>query len=734
MTQPTILIVDDNPANLGVLTDHLEIRGYEVLVALGGLEALERVRYAQPDLILLDVMMPDIDGFETCRRLKQQAHTRDIPVIFMTALTDIDSKVTAFAAGGVDYVSKPFQIEELLARVQTHLTLRKTQLDLLAQKDSLQTEIAARHVAEASLKDSELRHRRLFETASDGILVLDCESNTIHDLNAQCGRLFDSTAKDVRGRHLDDIPAFQAIGGSRVIVEALRSGGKMKWDEWSWQKADGSEVSVEVLGTTYRAGDRLLAQCTFRDIGARKEAEARVRYLAMHDALTGLPNRTLLMDRLNQAIARSRRDHTQVGLLLLDLDHFKHVNDSLGHFVGDGLLEEVSRRLRSVLREGDTPARLGGDEFVVAACGLTGPADAEALAKRILEALEPVFQVEGHNLHIGTSIGISMYPGDGDNPAALLQTADTAMYQAKKKGRGNYRLFTRDLSMASERWHTLSNDLHGACERGEFVLHYQPQIQLDNSNIIGLEALLRWNHPTEGMVQPGLFIPLLEEHGRMVEVGRWVLRTACAQNAAWQAQGLPKVRMAVNLSAQQFYRGDIVRTVRDALTESGLAPEWLELELTESLTLDDTDLTLRVMDELKAMGVRLSLDDFGTGWSSLAYLKRFPLDRIKIDRSFVRDIVNDQSTAAIVHSILDLARQLQLDCVAEGVETTAQLEHLRGERCPGIQGFLFSKAIDAKDIPEMLNLGSRPAGYPAGLTQQTPTGSNEEAQSPSLRA
>ena len=707
---PTILVIDDNPVNLGVLADHLERHGYKVFVALGGLEGLERVRYRQPDLILLDVMMPDLDGFETCRRLKEQAQTCDIPVIFMTALTDIDSKVEAFASGGVDYVSKPFQVEELLARVRTHLALRKAQLDLLAQKQSLEAEIVARRSAEASLKDSELRHRRLFETAGDGILVLDCETNTVHDLNAQCSHLLERTAAEACGRPLDDIPALHALGSSKAIVDALRTGGQIKWDDWSWQKADGSEVSVEVLGTTYRAGDRLLAQCTFRDIGARKEAEARVHYLAMHDALTGLPNRTLLMDRLNQAIAHSRRDHTQVGLLLLDLDHFKHVNDSLGHFVGDGLLEEVSRRLRSVLREGDTPARLGGDEFVVAACGLTGPEDAEALAKRILEALEPVFQVEGHNLHVGTSIGISMYPGDGDNPAALLQTADTAMYQAKKKGRGNYRLFTRDLSMASERWHILSNDLHGACERGEFVLHYQPLIHLDDSSITGLEALLRWHHPTEGLIEPGLFIPLLEEHGRMVEVGRWVLRTACSQNAAWQAQGLPKVRMAVNVSAQQFYRGDIVSTVRDSLNASGLAPEWLELELTESLTLDDTNLTLRIMDELKAMGVSLSLDDFGTGWSSLSYLKRFPLDRIKIDRSFVRDIVNDESTAAIVHSILDLARQLHLDCVAEGVETTAQLEHLRAERCPGIQGFLFSKAMDAKDIPEMLCLSPRPGG------------------------
>ena len=675
-----ILVVDDNPANLGVLVDHLEHHGYEVLVALGGLEALDRVAFARPDLILLDVMMPDIDGFETCRRLKQNDEDRDIPVIFMTALTDVDSRVTAFAAGGVDCISKPFQIEELMARVRTHLALRQAQM---------------------ALHDSELRHRRLFETAGDGILVLDCNLGTIADLNVQCARLLGGDVESLRGRPVEDIPALNAQGGG-AILEILRHAGQAKWDEWTWQTAGGMPVCVEVLATTYRSRDRLLAQCTFRDIRARKDAEARVRHMALHDALTGLPNRTLLMDRAGQAIAQARRDGTQVGLLLLDLDHFKHINDSLGHFVGDGLLEQVSRRLRGVLRDTDTPARLGGDEFVVAACGLDGPADAEALAQRIQDAMEPVFKVDGYDLRVGTSIGISLYPSDGDNPSALLQAADTAMYQAKKKGRGTYRLFTRDLSMAAERWHALSADLHGACERGEFVLHYQPQYRLDGSCVSGMEALLRWVHPSEGLIAPGLFIPLLEEHGRMVETGRWVLRTACAQNAAWQAQGLPPARVAVNLSAQQFYRGDIVRAVREALDESGLKPQWLELELTESLTLDDTETTLRIMHELKAMGVQLSLDDFGTGWSSLAYLKRFPLDRIKIDRSFIRDIVSDASTAAIVKNILDLARLLNLDCVAEGVETHEQLQYLRDVQCPEIQGFLFSRPVPAVDIPGLL--------------------------------
>ncbi|KTF67801.1 MULTISPECIES: EAL domain-containing response regulator [unclassified Sphingomonas] len=697
----TILIVDDNPVNVGVVVDHLEDHGYQVLVALGGNEALERVRFARPDLILLDVMMPDLDGFEVCRRLRADPGHRDTPVIFMTALTDVKDKIVAFEAGGVDYISKPFQVEELLARVRTHLALRRAQKTLQERTAALEAEIAGRRAAEHALRDSEQRHRRLFQAAGDGILVIDCETESVVDLNAQCAAMLGAEAQELHGAALASLPFFAVPGSSAAALAALRTEGHVKWPEWSWRRDDGTTLIMEVIGSTYEAGGRLLAQCTFRDIAARKEAEARVRYLAMHDALTGLPNRTMLMDRLHHAIAAARRERQQVALLLMDLDHFKHVNDSLGHFVGDELLEQVAQRLRTVLRESDTAARLGGDEFVIAASNLS-PEAAEQLAARVIQMLQAPFQVQGRELHAGATIGISLYPGDGDNPAALLQAADTAMYQAKRRGRGNYRLFSRDLSIAAERWHILSNDLHGASARGEFVLHYQPQVSIETGKVTGLETLLRWDHPAQGLIAPALFIPLLEEHGRMVEVGRWVLRTACAQNAAWQAEGLPPVRVAVNLSAQQFYRGDIVRTVREALEESGLAPKWLELELTESLTLDDTEATLRIMRELKGLGVALSLDDFGTGWSSLGYLRRFPLDKIKIDRSFVRDLVSDAGTAAIVHSILDLARQLDLDCVAEGVETTEQLDHLRRERCPGMQGFLFSKGVPLEAVRAVL--------------------------------
>jgi diguanylate cyclase (GGDEF)-like protein/PAS domain S-box-containing protein len=698
----TILIVDDNPVNLAVVVDHLEQSGFDVAVALGGEEALKRAAFVGPDLILLDVTMPGIDGFEICRRLKARPETKSIPVIFMTALADVGDKVKGFAAGAVDYVSKPFQIEELLARVNTHLALRAAKQELRARNRALRDEIEARRAVEEALTASESRYRRLFETANDGILLFDCTTETITDANPAMRRMLGRRPHELIGRILTDVPGFEKVGPSAHIVEEVRQARHINYGDWSLQGSEGDTLDVEVIGTFYEDQENEVVQLNFRDVRERKEAEARIRYLAHHDALTGLPNRTLLADRLAMAIARARREGDKVGVLMLDLDHFKTINDSLGHHVGDELLEAVAARLRGCLRESDTAARLGGDEFVIALSSVSSTADAELVADKVLAAIADPFVIEGRSLHVGTSIGISFFPGDGEDAGALLQAADTAMYAAKECGRAGYKIFSRELSTAAQRWHILSNDVHGACGRGEFELHYQPQIAIETGVLTGVEALLRWHHPTEGLVSPGLFIPLLEERGLIVDVGRWVLETACRQCASWHREGLPQLRMAVNLSAQQFYRGDIVETVKQALRAADLDPQWLELELTESLTLDETETTLRIMQDLKRLGVTLSLDDFGTGWSSLSYLRRFPLDRIKIDRSFVRDLTTHSSTAAIVHSILNLARNLGLDCIAEGVETSEQLSHLQRELCSEFQGFLFSEAVPAADVSRLL--------------------------------
>jgi diguanylate cyclase (GGDEF)-like protein/PAS domain S-box-containing protein len=687
----TILVVDDIPANLAVAVDYLEDSGFQVAVAQDGEEGLERAKLVQPDLILLDVMMPGIDGFETCRRLKMIEGTRDIPVIFMTALAGTSDKVKAFAAGAVDYVSKPFQVEELLARINTHLTLRATQQQLIRQN--------------AQLHESETRYRRLFEEAKDGVLLFDFESGLITDVNPSTVSMLGYSRDHFLNRKLWDILPFKDVPAVESGLAELQTTESVSFEHWLLEAQDKSMVDVEFVGNVYRVNGSRMVQCNIRDITARKQAEARIRHMALHDALTGLPNRILLMDRLSHAIISACRNRERLAVLMLDLDNFKNINDSLGHHIGDGLLEAIATRLKSCLRESDVVARLGGDEFIILLPGISDKQGLEELVRKLLASLLQPFQMDGHGLQVSGSIGIALYPGDGENPGTLLRAADTAMYAAKGNTRGSYRFFTPDLDVAAQRRLMLANDLRAAYTEEQFVLHYQPQVSTNSGVITAVEALVRWEHPQHGMISPGEFIPLLEEMGLIIEVGRWILRTACMQNVAWQKQGLRPVRMAVNVSARQFYRGDLVSTVEEALRLSQLDPKWLDLELTETLTLDDSETTIRTMHELKQLGVSLSLDDFGTGWSSLSCLRRFPLDRIKIDRSFMRDITSQPAAEAVVTSILDLARNLGLTCIAEGVETMEQLDYLEKKSCAEIQGFLYSPALPALACADLMRSG-----------------------------
>ncbi|WP_420473428.1 EAL domain-containing protein [Noviherbaspirillum sp. ST9] len=485
---------------------------------------------------------------------------------------------------------------------------------------------------------------------------------------------------------------------------------------WSHPIMSGSGKVLGAFTVYYRQArlpepeERKLVELAVRIAGIaieRKQDEAYIRHMAHHDALTGLPNRLLLEDRLNQAISRAVRYRTLVAVLFIDLDHFKHVNDSLGHHVGDRLLQSVGTRLHACLRDGDSIARLGGDEFVICLAEISRNRDAAAVAQKIQAALGEDFLIDGHALQIGSSIGISLYPLDGDNVEALMRAADTAMYDAKSKGRANYQFFTPALNVAAQQRLIASNQLRQAVSREEFVLHYQPQVSLRSGAIVGVEALVRWKRGADELIPPAQFIPILEEIGLMAEAGKWVLRAACTQAAEWQKMGLPPIRLAVNLSARQFAGDDIVRTVTDTLQETGLGPEWLELEITESLILDGSERVIHAMNELKRMGVSLSLDDFGTGYSSLSYLRRFPVDRVKIDRSFVQDMTSDSGGADIVRSILALSQKLGLGAIAEGVETEAQLGYLRQQGCGEIQGYLFSPPFPAEEMTALLKSDRR---------------------------
>lgn len=483
----------------------------------------------------------------------------------------------------------------------------------------------------------------------------------------------------------------QALGGALYDIEyRVKTSKGVRWVR------DRAEVVFDDKG-------RALAGIgTVQDITENKESEAQIEFLAFHDPLTGLPNRVLAKDHLGMAAAYADRSNTKVALFFLDLDNFKTINDSLGHTVGDALLKAVAVCLRDCVRNTDTISRQGGDEFLVL---LPDAYDTDAMtdiAEKILQELSAPFDIDGYQLSTSASIGIAVYPDDGKDFETLLKKADTAMYQSKKAGRSTYHFYTEKMNIDAVKHHQMLMGLARAVERNEFVLYYQPQIDLGSGAVIGAEALIRWMHPERGMVPPGLFIPVAEDSGHIVPIGEWVLREACRQAVAWHQAGLPKLVVAVNLSAVQFKRSNLEKSVIQALAESGLNPEFLELELTESILIQDTENVLDTVQRLKALGVKLSIDDFGTGYSSLSYLKRFAVDKLKIDQSFVRDMVNDPGDAAIVRAIIQMAKSLNLKTIAEGVEDEAMLASLRLHHCDEAQGYYFGRPMPAEDFAHYL--------------------------------
>ena len=462
---------------------------------------------------------------------------------------------------------------------------------------------------------------------------------------------------------------------------------------------DGHEIPVEIFLQLVRLeGHDPSFVAMVSDISERKAAHDQIEFLAYHDALTGLPNRLLAKDHLQQAILAAERSSTKVALLFIDLDNFKTINDSLGHVIGDGLLKGAAIRLRECLRDTDTLSRQGGDEFLIVLNDVRDTESITVVAEKILARLAEPFEIDHHELSISLSIGIAVYPNDGKDFDTLLKQSDTAMYQAKESGRNTYRFHIGQMNIDAIEHLRMRNGLRRALEHGEFVLHYQPQISLANGAVIGAEALIRWNHPELGMVPPGRFISIAEDSGLIVPMGDWVLGEACRQAVAWHKAGLPELLIAVNLSAVQFKRGDVEKAVTQALDESGLNPALLELELTESILIKDTEKVLATVRQLKSLGVKLSIDDFGTGYSSLSYLKRFNVDKLKIDQSFVRDMADDPNDAAIVSAIIQMAKSLNLTTIAEGVEDERQLALLRRLHCDEVQGYYFARPMPADEF------------------------------------
>ncbi len=561
-----------------------------------------------------------------------------------------------------------------------------------------------RRSTEQALRDSELRYHLIMESAGDAIILMD-DTGHIIDLNRRAAEQFGYTRSEML-ESCGDILFPQDIRQECMLRQkgVLESGQSINTTVTAMRK-DNTTFPVELAESRVVFQGNPLLLGIFRDISERKLAEDRIRYLAYHDALTDLPNRMLLNDRLGQTIRHARRHDQIVGVIFLDLDNFKNVNDTLGHDSGDDLLKMAAQRIKSSLREADTVARLGGDEFVVLLPAVPSEAEVNRVAEKILEAMNVPFVISGHTFHVTCSMGLSLFPRDGTDCSDLLRNADEALYRAKKDGRNCLAIHSPELHAATVENLWMENDLRLALARNELSMHYQPQVDLNSGRIIGAEALLRWQHPTRGLISPVKFIPLAEDKGLMPVLGEWILKTACNQIRLWQDAGLPVVPVAVNLSALQCREPGLPDTVRRVLKDSGIDPTLLELEITEGTLMAQTDVLCNRMVEIKKTGIRFSLDDFGIGYSSLSYLTRFPIDTLKIDISFVRGMMDDPKDLAVVDTIIDLADNLQLRTVAEGVEKEEQLTLLRLLGCQSMQGYFFSKPLPAAEFAEFLRTG-----------------------------
>lgn len=810
-----ILVADDDPTARLLLRAALEQSGFTVSDAADGNQALALAQKRPPELVLLDVDMPGLDGFAVCRTLRQQ-RGEELPIIMVTGMEDMASIEQAYQAGATDFIAKPINLSLIGHRVRYVLRAYRNLLalhtaesrntailsaipDMLIRMDGggrildihgggmlvckdrlpqvgqrldqclppevsavlleqsqravqsgalqfheytladdasveryyesriapcgdgevicLVRDITTTKQAEQALRQSEAKLRQAQSVASVGSWHLDIP-NGVLEWSAETHRIF-------------DIPV-----GTPLRLDSFLNcihPSDRRYVENAWQRAlQGEPYDIEhrivragsIRWVRERAelefdtdGRPLSALGTVQDITERKEAENRIRYLAYYDSLTGLPNRQSFLERLDRELTRARRQNARLAVLFMDLDGFKAINDTLGHNVGDLILQWAAERMKYGLRPSDMLsrpsqdeepelepdlARLGGDEFTVLLPRIHQPEDALLVAHRIRDLMHRPFIIEGKELVLTASIGIAIFPDDGQDGAALLKHADTAMYHAKEEGRDNCQFYSASLTTRAMQRMAMESNLRLAIERQEFRLHYQPQVDARTGRIRAMEALIRWPHPELGMISPGEFIPLAEEIGLIIPIGRWVLRTACADAVLWQQTLGTPVRIAVNLSPLQFKDPQLVEMVLEVLQSTGLAADHLELEITEGALMEDTEHTLSTLQRLRQAGVHIALDDFGTGYSSMSYLKRMPLTCLKVDRSFVRELPETEEDRAIVRAIVALANSMNYHVTAEGVETEEQVKRLRELGCSSLQGYYFSRPLPPEDVPALL--------------------------------
>ncbi|MDD3610615.1 MAG: EAL domain-containing protein [Halothiobacillaceae bacterium] len=713
--KPLILIVDDVHENLHALVGILR-NDYALLAATSGEKALELARRTpRPDLILLDIKMPGMDGYSVLSELKINPSTANIPVIFVTALSEAADEARGLKLGVADYITKPVNPDLLLARIGTQLELQRyrqnpVMYDVLANTSSdhpyslLVVDDIPQNIHELieALRD----HYRI-QVANSGKRALEI----VQGSNPPDLVLLDVVMPEMDGyevcRRIKASPAGNRIPVIFVtVIDAVEDkvrGFELGAADYITKPFDIDEVHARIrthleLARLRRFLEDLVAQRT----ALLQISEEKYRVLAHRDPLTGLPNRVLFAELLEHAAEQAAQTQGSFALLSLDLDNFQTINESLGHSQGDQLLIEVAQRLQTLLPQHDAIARTGGDEFDIILERRKDMPWVDLVAQRIIDELSRPVALNGQEVYIGASIGIAIYPDDGTNPETLLSHADAALHDAKVQGRGRLRFFSQEMSQKAKERLTLETELRQAIEREEFRLHYQPQFDLASGEVTGVEALIRWQHPSRGLINPGDFIPLAEESGLIIKLSEWVLCEACAQIRRWMESGLLPRRTAVNVSALHLSRGSLVESVHEALQTSGVAPDQLELEITESFIMLDREQSLKTFNALKELGVRLSIDDFGTGYSSLSYLHQLDVHKLKIDMSFVRDMTTNTGNASIVRAIIALGHSLGLEIVAEGVELIEQARMLRAMECDVMQGFLLSRPLPAAETTRYL--------------------------------
>ena len=696
-TASTILVVDDDVRMTQSVRELLAAYGYSSMTAGGGEEALRVLAENDIDLMLLDLNMPGVDGYQVMRQVSEHHPGTDIVVI--SGETTFESATEALRNGAQDFLRKPYAPDRLIQILNGVLHKQRLEQNIREVNQRLEA--------------SEHRYRFIVNNSPDIIYMLD-DQGRFAFINERVTGLLGYKPEEILGKHYSELVHKEDLEKARYAFDERRTGLRASHDielrllckdtslPYRYFESRSITIELNAMGMYQKKlseDDRgfLGTYGVARDISERKRAEEIINFQLYHDLLTNLPNRALFRDRLNLAISQARRQDTQLAVMFLDMDRFKVINDSLGHLAGDQLLQAVAGRLTTCLRDSDTLARVGGDEFNLLIPDITGREDAVMIVSKIFDQLKQPVELEGHEVFVSFSIGIALFPQDGASMEVLVKNADMAMYHTKSHGKNGYEFFSDNMKGLFQQQLSMENGIRRALEENQFELFYQPQVEVNSGRVCGLEALLRWHHPERGLMLPDDFVPLSEESQLIIRIGNWVLEAACSELKKWIKAGLDDIILAVNISAAQLQQQGFVKGILEALKRHGVPGNRLELEITENVLMHDMDKAVSRLRKLAAHGVRIAVDDFGVGYSSLGYLKSLPLNTLKIDRSFISEIQSPQDRNSIVTAIIAMARELNLEIVAEGVENEGQMDYLKALNCCKAQGYLLGYPMTAKE-------------------------------------